>query len=87
MALRVLERHIGHAERLLRHRECGDFALRQRRNTAGNIHRRLAGRIGRIASQTANPVYPRQHGHSAAQRHDGAGGHLAAAELESGLGR
>jgi hypothetical protein len=59
--------------------------MRKRRDAARDIHRRLAGSICRIASQTANPVYPRQHGQGAAQGCCGAGGHLAAAELESGL--
>ena len=68
MALRVLEGEIGHAERRLRHRKRRDFAMDQRRDPARGIHRRPAGRIGRIASQTPNPVYPRQDGQGCRQR-------------------
>src|SRR5579864_6833571 len=49
--------------------------------------RRRTGRIGRIASQTANPVYPRQHGESPGERPGRGGDQTAAAYLIIGLGR
>ncbi len=55
----------------MRHGQRRDFALRQRRDPAGGRDCRRTGRRGgpgRIASQTSNPVYPRQDSQGSAQR-------------------
>jgi hypothetical protein len=45
--------------------------MHQRHDIRGGSDRRLAGGIGRIASQTVNPVYPRKHDQDNSRRRDG----------------
>jgi len=59
---RVLERHVGDLKRLLRHGQSRDLAMHQRLKFCRCVNRRQAGRIGRIASQVPDPVYPGQDG-------------------------
>jgi hypothetical protein len=47
-------------KRRLRHRKRGYFAMHQGRYLLAHVNRRLTGGVGRVCSQRANPVYPRE---------------------------
>src|SRR4029077_4727777 len=87
VAERVLEGQIGDQKAGMGHAQGRDLAMDQRGEPRRGRHRGRTGRIGRIASQTANPVYPRQHGESPGERPGRGGDQTAAAYLIIGLDR